>query len=136
MPHEWLGRIMDDDINLSALVVLRPEREGRGGAIDSQNLGEHLPSRKAIEESTQYFRSQGFGISDVVGISFSIEGRRSLFEQLFDQKLNLRGDRDRITSARAGSELEFDLRALPDTVTRHLLAVTFTSPPDFGPGNP
>jgi hypothetical protein len=131
--------VVNENTRISALVVLRPENDDAGsGPITSEVVGSYMPSRAAVEASTSFFAQQGFDVSDVVAISFSITGHRSLFEKLFGQKLEIelrRGGEPRSVRLDSGA-LEFDLSALPQNISRKLQAVTFTPPPDFGPGNP
>ena len=130
---------MNEDTRISALVVLRPEKDDAGsGPITSEVVGSYMPSRAAVEAATSFFAKHGFDVDDAVAISFSITGPRSLFEKLFGQKLEIersRGGEPRSVRIDSGS-LEFDLSALPQNISRNLQAVTFTPPPDFGPGNP
>jgi hypothetical protein len=121
---------MNDDITLSALVVLRPHRlaSSRGGS------GEHpgpnkSHARESLEVATEFFARRGFFIGDTVGTSFWIKSRPRHFEELFGQTVDIQRQRNRVESARLrDGSTEFNLALLPDTITRHLLAVTFTEP--------
>ena len=130
---------MNEETRISALVVLRPESNDAGsGPITSDVVRSYMPSRMDVEAATSFFAKQGFDVDDVVAISFSITGPRSLFEKLFGQKLEIerrRGGEPRSVRIDSGA-LEFNLSALPQNISRRLQAVTFTPPPDFGPGNP
>jgi hypothetical protein len=131
--------VVNEDIRLSALVVLRPANDRAGsGPITSEVVGFFMPSRAAVEATTSFFSERGFDVSDVVAISFSITGSRSLFEDLFGQRVQVERRRGgELASVRLESgSLEFSLSALPKNISRNLQAVTFTPPPDFGPGNP
>jgi hypothetical protein len=131
--------VVNDETSISALVVLRPENDNAGsGPITSDVVRSYMPSRTDVEAATSFFAKQGFDVDDVVAISFSITGPRSLFEKLFSQKLEIerrRGGEPRSVRIDSGA-LEFNLSALPQNISRKLQAVTFTPPPDFGPGNP
>lgn len=127
------------DVRISALVVLRSATAGMDEApITSETVASHLPSENAIRTTAGYFSGAGFEVGDVVGISFSVSGPPELFAHVFGQRVDLRAGRaGRIESAATESgSLEFDLGSLPPEVAEHVRAVTFTPPPDFGPGNP
>ena len=130
---------MNEESRISALVVLRPENDDAGsGPITSEVVGSFMPSPAAVEAATSFFAKEGFDVGDAVAISFSITGPRSLFEKLFGQKLEIersRGGEPRSVRLDSGS-LEFNLSVLPKSISQNLRAVTFTPPPDFGPGNP
>ncbi len=112
---------------LSALVILQPsDPSAAGEPITSANLGRHTPSPGAVGELMEFFRSRGFEVGPFVGISFSITAPESTFRSVFDADLP--------TGARG--DLEFDVGSLPADVRRHLQAVSFSEPPDFGPGAP
>lgn len=72
----------------------------------------------------QWFASRGFTTSAPAGISFSVTGPRSLFEETFHVEFDEAGNRP-------GHEvLELPL---PDDLAGEVDAVTFAEPPDFGP---
>jgi len=119
---------MNDDITLSALVVLRPlapEPRGVGGRAGVN----HLPARETLEAAIEFFSRNGFTIGDVVGTSFWIEAHPYHFESLFGQSLEIHKRGGRVASVRLpDGSTEFTLTQLPDEIARHLLAVTFTEP--------
>ena len=121
---------MNDDITLSALVVLRPHRLASSCGGSEERLGPNKPlARESLELATEFFARRGFAIGDVVGSSFWIMSRPSLFEDLFGQTVEIQRQLDRLESARLlDGSTEFDLSLLPGAITRHLLAVTFTEP--------
>jgi len=121
---------MNDDITISALVVLRPHRlESAGGGIERRPAINHLVARESLEAITGFFAQRGFAIENVVGTSFWIKSIPRRFEDLFDQSVEIEMRRNRVESAwlRDGST-EFNLAPLPKDIARHLLAVTFTEP--------
>jgi hypothetical protein len=100
---------------LSALVVLR-------SPVDSptaDRAAELMSDAAAAAIVQAYFRDLGFDVGPLVGVSFSIDGDRSLFESTFGS---------------VGGAL--DLAPLPGSIREQLLAVTFTEPPTFGPEQP
>jgi hypothetical protein len=126
------------DERLSAQVVLRPATGDLTGGeqITSENVQRFLPSHEAAAEASGFFRGAGFDVGDVVGTSFSIVGSRAEFERTFGERPERSVERGVDTVRLKGGGLELDLGRLPDPVRRHLQAVTFTPPPDFGPTNP
>jgi len=118
---------MPDGQQLSAEVVLRPaEPAVAAEPITSATVAGHAPSQDAAAGLTRFFRSSGFDVGPLVAISFTISGPSASFRDLFGPEL---------PSGRRGS-LELDLARLPDDLRRHVLAVSFAAPPDFGPGSP
>lgn len=103
-------------MQISAQVVLRAK-----GPITAATLSANQPQKKAVEAARELFREAGFELGPYVGISFSISGSRSLFEEYFGTRLDeLRG-------------YELPLDSLPKEVAALMEAVTFTPPPAFGP---
>ncbi len=80
--------------------------------------------------ATRYFAAAGFEVGPVVAGSFSITGRRSLFESTFAEPVEEAPGGGHRT---ARGTLEFDLARVPERVARHVEAVGFSRPPDFGP---
>jgi hypothetical protein len=121
---------MNDDVTLSALVVLRPSRL----APTRRNVGRRpsvtfLPARETVEAVIEFFVRRGFAIGDVVGTSFWIKSHAFRFEDLFGQSVEVRIRQNSIESVRLrDGSTEFNLAPLPDDIARHLLAVTFTEP--------
>ncbi len=103
-------------MDISAQVVFRAK-----GPITAATLAANQPPKEAVEAARKLFRKAGFEPGPYVGISFSILGSRSLFEQFFGTRL------DKLQ----GYELPLD--SLPKEVAALIEAVTFTPPPDFGP---
>jgi hypothetical protein len=126
------------DERLSAEVVLRPASGELSGneQITSENVQRFLPSPEAVSEATGYFRAAGFEVTDVVGVSFSIIGPPASYERTFGERPERSVEGGVDTVRLKGGGLELGLGRLPEPVRRHLQAVTFTPPPDFGPTNP
>ena len=122
---------------ISAQAVLRPA-SGRqislANFITAENVSQYEPSQESVEETSRLFRSLGFEVGLTVGISFSITAPVHIFVDVFEVRL---GRNDRGGTECLGdddtSRLELPMRALPKELARHLYAVTFTPPPDFGP---
>ena len=119
---------------LSAQVVLRPATGELTGdeSITSENVHRFLPPPEAVAETEGFFRDAGFEVANVVGNSFSIVGSPSAFERTFGE----RPERGGAGVLVRGGGVELDLDSLPGSVRRHVQAVTFTPPPDFGPTDP
>jgi hypothetical protein len=119
---------------LAAQVVLRPASGELTGdePITSENVQRFLPSPDAVAVTEAFFRDAGFEVANVVGNSFSIVGSPSAFEDAFGERPERAGEGVRVR----GGGIELDLGSLPEPVRRHVAAVTFTPPPEFGPTNP
>jgi hypothetical protein len=120
---------MNDDITLSALVVLRTRLASSRGGIAGRPAVHGPLARESLEVATGFFARRGFAIEDVVGTSFWIMSHPRRFEDLFGKAVEIKRLRSRVQSARLrDGSTEFDLARLPEDVARHLLAVTFTEP--------
>jgi hypothetical protein len=120
---------MNDDITLSALVVLRPRLPAPRGGIAGRPAAHGPLTRESLETATGFFARKGFAIEDVVGTSFWIMSHPRRFEDLFGQALEITRRRNRVLSARLrDGSTEFNLSPLPEGIARLLLAVTFTEP--------
>ena len=125
---------------ISAQVVLRsaehkvPERTA---AITSANLNNFVPSREDVNRSLKLFESSGFNVGPMVGISFSIGAPVDTFERVFHVRLR-EGRRGGVEAVVADGTVTLDLPidALPAAEAEVIAAVTFPTPPEFGPGAP
>lgn len=118
---------------VSAQVVLASasgERPGQKTRITSENIRDWVPSAETIVWVSGAFRSAGFEVGECVGNNFAITGAVRLFESYFDTELR-----------EAGGGVQFvdsgDMLAaerIPSALRAKIAAVTFTPPPDFGPG--
>lgn len=125
------------DPSLSAQVVLRPRGGDRGSPITVETLADHAPDPRAAETVATHFRDAGFEVGELVAISFAITAPRTRFETVFGVHVDVEQDAGgQVVDARPdGAGWELPLSQLPGHVTEHLRAVTFTPPPDFGPGS-
>lgn len=107
-------------------------------AITSENIADYLPSREVVEKARRAFAELGFAVSEPAGIGFSITAPASVFRKVFKIKL-LSDNRGGIKAAAAaiGHEASYELpkATLPKELAQHLVAISFSPPPDFGPGN-
>jgi len=128
--------LWEDEV-VSAQVVLRP---ASGRQIDletlitAENISQYEPSQETVEESSRSFKSLGFEVGPMVGISFSITAPTRIFTDVFKVHLRRtnRGGIEFLGDNGVG-RLELPITNLTEDLARHLHAVTFTPPPDFGP---
>lgn len=128
---------MPSEPDLSAQVVLRPAGEPPRSPITADTLRGHAPDPEDAARVAEHLRSEGFEAGPLVGTSFAITAPRSRFETTFGVHLEVERGPDDGVSRVTTSEGEFELPvgSLPTAVARHVSAVTFTPPPDFGPGS-
>ena len=122
---------------VSAQVILRPASgqaiNGRL-VISTDNIAELAPSTGAVAAVTEKFRSKGFEIGPLVGISFSVTGSIRTFTEFFGMQIRLGKDRAYEFMAKdkvVGHELTGE--DLPEGLRKFVQAVAFPLPPDFGP---
>ena len=123
---------------LSAQVVLRSAsgEVARDDQLTADRVAAYAPSPEAATHAVAAFEQLGFTVGPLVGNSFSITAPQTTFERVFSMDLAhvaKRSGRKR-PSARGESNL-LPTSKLPTTVAALVSAVTFTPPPDFGPGN-
>lgn len=88
-------------------------------------------------EIKRAFESKGFRTGPVVGASFSIEGSAKLFRDTFGVDMTYGADGSVRQKGKGTRPVEdLPLSKLPQALRRNLKSVLFSSPPDFGPGNP
>jgi hypothetical protein len=120
--------VPEGDELLSAMVILRPAdpEVDADEPVTTANLARHAPAPGTVAELSSFFAAQGFEVGPFVGTSFSISAPARAFRHMFGP--------DQPTGER--ESLEFDMRALPPRLRRHLRAISFSEPLDFGPGAP
>jgi hypothetical protein len=108
---------------ISAQVLLKPASGTMPRDVDitAENIGSLAPAPEAAAEVARALAGAGFEVGPVVGLSFSISARRSVFDRFFG-----------IESAGA-TKGTIPLDRVPALARRHVAAVTFPPPPDFGP---
>lgn len=122
---------------LSAQVVLRSasgKRMAGSAPITAANVADYLPSPETVAAAKRAFSELGFRVGEVAGISFPITADEETFETVFHTRLR-KGERGEVTVAgnRGAASYELPLGTLRERVRRHVEAVTFSPPPDFGP---
>lgn len=122
---------------VSAQVILAPASGARitpDTAITSQNIERFRPSADATSLLQTELTRAGFEVGPLVANSFSITAPAQTFEEVFKTTL---GEEARgnvaVRAGAASNAQELPLNALPKAWTKHLIAITFTPPPDFGP---
>lgn len=124
---------MKPDKEISAQVVLVAASGARINShtrITSENVNQWLPSAETVVKVSGELKSKGFVVGQCVGNSMSITGQAKIFESYFNAKL-----RDVKGGVQfAGSGFELPTEKIPTALRTQLVAVTFTPPPDFGPG--
>jgi hypothetical protein len=104
--------------------------------ITSENIDSYRPAEEAVQLVSQYFRSHGFEVSSLVGISFTISASARHFSEFFQTSLikDETGGIQVMTGSNAPrSDLPLD--SLDNTIEGSIISVTFVPPPDFGPTN-
>jgi hypothetical protein len=125
---------LDPDKIVSAQVVLAAAGGAHPGPqtrITSENIHAWLPSAETLARVSGELGGLGFELGACVGNSFSIAGPVRLFESCFRTKLlHSRGG---VRFADGGEKLSAN--KIPAGLRAQLVAITFTPPPDFGPGS-
>ncbi|MEP7038331.1 MAG: hypothetical protein ABI891_08310 [Acidobacteriota bacterium] len=128
-----------DKQKLSAQVILRPA-DGKGAIppenITSENVHQIMPSAENVKNARKFCVAAGFEVDAGFANSFSITGDVELFEKTFKTKISQNekqavkavGENDTESS-------ELPLGNLPQEIKKIVETITFTEPPDFGPGN-
>jgi hypothetical protein len=120
-------KIVSAQVVLAAAGGMRPGPQTR---ITSENIHDWAPSAESIVRVSGALRGMGFEVGECVGNSFSITGVVRLFESCFHTKL--REARGGVQFADDGDELAAE--KIPFALRTQIAAITFTPPPDFGPG--
>ena len=122
---------------ISAQVILfgkgRKPVDGRT-LITSGNLISFIPREQSVTELNRIFSKNGFKVSSLFGISFSIAATADKFEEYFGARLYKEKNKTPgfiLKRKKVGAELKNEL--LPDEIKKYVQAVIFTPPPDFGP---
>ena len=123
---------------MSAVVLLSSasgKSPGGETAVTAENVREYLPQASSVEEVRRAYAQAGFEVTEVAGNSFSITAPASVFEKAFKVKLRREENKGVTAQADAGGEAGYEIpfTQLPAHLARHVAAVTFTPPPDFGP---
>jgi hypothetical protein len=122
---------------ISAQVILRPA-SGKSvtgqDAITSENIRDFMPSPESFQAAAQSFSEAGFEVSAAGPTGFSITAPASTFEKVFNTSVRSQ-EGGGIAAVRKDESTSFELplRGLSRDLSRHVEAVTFTPPPDFGP---
>jgi hypothetical protein len=108
-----------DDPVVSAVVTLK---EGDAGG----------PTQETTARIKAWFGNRGFEVHAPFFASFSIGGRRSLFEEVFGDRLVVDQESLATSVTTADGGMELSLERLPDDVRSEVVSVAFMPPPGFG----
>lgn len=100
--------------------------------ITSDNIEDYLPAAETTQIVSQYFKNNGFEVTPLVGISFTIYAPARHFSDFFNTSLGVdeaRGIRVLLNSSKASSELPLNL--LPDSIKNLIVTITFSAPANF-----
>jgi hypothetical protein len=122
------GKIVSAQVVLAAAGGARP---GPRTHITTENIHEWIPSAETTARVSGELRDMGFEVGEPVGNNISIAGPVRLFEAVFGTKL-----RDADGGVQFVNGYELAAEKIPRALRRQIVAVTFTPPPDFGPGAP
>lgn len=118
--------------DLLALVVLQsPAGSPQDSDLTAATLARHLPEPAAIAAVQTELTSAGFKVHQAVGISFSIQGPASLFQDYFGVAPVQAADG--VWTAAGGSELP--LNSMPAPARALVRAVVFEPPAELMGGD-
>ena len=121
---------------ISAQVVLRPASAAAGSEpITAANVAAHAPAPEGVAAVRAQFSAHGIHTHPLVANSLAISGELADFERLFGVAIEPQADGSVLVRTVHGDGYELPLSNLPRELAEHLLAVTFTGPPDFGPSS-
>jgi len=97
-------------------------------------LESHRPDPVALDRAQRSFGAAGFEVGHVAGGTFAITASATLFERYFGVELRPDG-RGGVVIGQGGT-YEMPPDRIPPSLRDAVAFVTFTPPPEFGPGNP
>lgn len=106
----------------------------RGPYSTDDTVDRPAPDDRTIDEIRRSFAALGFATGPIVAAAFSIEADDTVFDDVFPSASPI----TELSGHRSG-EVELPLDDLPPALgplVADIVAVAFTAPPDFGPGNP
>ncbi|HVL92911.1 MAG TPA: hypothetical protein VM264_06160 [Acidimicrobiales bacterium] len=86
-------------------------------------------TQQDIAKAKGHFTAAGFEVHAPLGTSFSIGGKRSLFEKVFGQSLTVDEQTVGAVVTVEGGSLELPTEALPEDVRAQVKGVSFMPPP-------
>jgi hypothetical protein len=111
------------------LVAADGARPGPHTRITAENIRDWLPSDEVVTRVSAALRGMGFEVGQCIANSFSITGAVKIFESSFRTKLRELGE-----GLQFANDVELAAERIPTALRAQIAAITFTRPPDFGPG--
>jgi hypothetical protein len=97
-------------------------------------LDAHQPRPHSLDRTQRSLNEAGFELGPAVGGTFAITGPTELFERFFDIQLRPDGRGGVVVGEARTYEIPAD--HVPPSLRDDVGIVTFSPPPEFGPGNP
>lgn len=98
------------------------------------NSGDDFNENNA-HECENYFRDAGFELGPRVGESFAITASLGKFEKIFNCHIVIDENGAHVDIGNDSIDYELPFDSLYAHLQNCIYAVTFSAPPDFGPGN-
>jgi len=89
---------------------------------------DHL-TQQEIAKAKGHFTAAGFEVHAPLGTSFSIAGKRSLFERVFGQSITIDDETIGAVATVEGGGLELSTTSLPEELKAQVKGVSFMPPP-------
>jgi hypothetical protein len=122
-----MKRLISAQVILKAKSGLMPQAE----SMTAENLEDFMPDESLASQTRAHFENLGFEVGELIGNSFSISAPRKIFEQHFKARIQ---NTKQHASLNDGN-LELPISALPDEIRESVNAISFSTPPAFGPSN-
>jgi len=113
------------DPTVSAVVEIASDDEREAAGMPGMHANQATSQLKAT------LTKAGFEVHAPFNTTFSIGGKKSLFEEYFAQKLEIDEGLLGVVTIAGGGGQELSLDAVPDDVKVFVRRVTFVSPPSF-----
>lgn len=120
---------MAPDPNVSAVVHLQAPERPETEPVPASGPQAGALTQQDIAKAKSHFTSAGFEVHAPLGLSFSIGGKRSLFERVFGQALSVDEETVGASVRTEGGGLDLPIEGLPDDIRARVRAVTFVEPP-------
>lgn len=98
-------------------------------AVVQLATGRNHLTQQEIAKAKGSFTAAGFEVHAPLGTSFSIAGKRSLFERVFGQSISVDDETIGAVATVEGGGLELATTALPEELRSQVKGVSFMPPP-------